>query len=1615
MRVAEFVISRLSLFIVAFICVPIVSGQTTNITPDTEVGMKPYGAFHGGDIDQVSLSSGKLILNIPLLSYPQRGGKINLGYGLRWQNLTPDVSQVCYQTSDTCSLGGDRSVGAEYPGTLVFLDNLAWSAGGGTSPTLYGNFANAISPDGSLHQMVWTGSTFESIDATGLLYNFNTATLQDSEGVRYVYANTNGGSPIKIEDPNGNFVNATSTGWLDTLGRSINSPSHATSTTNFSGCTGTNAVNSASIWTVPGPNGGTETFKFCFANYSYSFSFLLCGGGYCNNIPIAGSLSMLQSVVLPNNAAWTFQYDPAYAALSQITLPTGGTISYTWGLTVAPCTRSVTTNRSDESTTTQENLVLAVASRTVNANDGTGNHTWTYSSGKITDPLGNDSVHVMTGLAGTGSLYETQAQYYQGSSSTGTLLRTVNTDYTWNANPFLQPGPPFPPTSCTSVVNVVPIRVTMSWPNGQTSKEETDYDSGFMYVPYSYGTPSTVGSYGRVIARRNYDYGSGSPGPLLRQTNTAYMALSGPNASSYLSNNLLSLPYTVQTLDGSGTQKALAQYNYDETSLSASGLTSSNQWDSAPPTSIFRGNNTSVYHWLNSGSLTCQSGSSGGSGSNIISYLTYFDDGNVQTSKDPCGNTTTSAYSLTYWAAFPTTVTNPLGQATNNAFDFNTGLLTSTADHNNLTTSFSYDNMWRLSQVNRPDGAVDTITHQESSFPFTASFNKQINPSQTETTTNVFDGFGRVTQSQLNSDPQGVVYTDTTYDALGRVSTVSNPHRTGTDITTTTGTTTYGYDSLGRKTLETYPDNSVLTTAYCGPSTLVTDPTNRWRRSRADGLDHLVEVDEPNAIGASVASTGCPGSGEPIWVTSYGYDTLGNLSSVLQNGSRSRSFTFDSLSRLLTSSNPEVGTISYTYWPDGPGQTKTDARSITTSYLYDALHRETSRSYSNSDPTVATVYDQSACLGLSACQNIGHSTSMTDAAGSEGWAYQVDASNHRSVQLNERTTSGISKTTTYILDYAGNTTQATYPTGRVVNYTFDSANRPSTVQDGSNGITYASGFQTSPGGTCIVNVTCYTPQGTFYGLSIGQSSSFTGLNLTHTYNNRLQPLEFQASSTGGNAIDITYSFVDPSTSKNAGHVYSITNNLNSSRTENFTYDQLNRIKTAGTSATTGPYCWGYDYSSSYDAWGNLQSQPGGPAYTGCSEYLPAAMTADGNNHLSGFGYDLSGNTTGDGVNSYSWNAESQLKTAAGVTYTYDGDGRRVSKAGSKLYWYGSGGDILAETDASGNTTAEYIFFGGKRIAMLPAGSTPIYYVEDLLGTSRVTTTNAGVVCYDADFYPFGDERPPYTNTCTQNNYRFEGKERDTETGNDDFGARYYSNRFGRWLSADWSSVPVPVPYANLSNPQTLNLYAMVADDPETFADLDGHDVDFWDVVNFVVGAANAWASDNLAGAGRQQQDTTAGKLGAATGDLVATIQGGERAVAGGTGVVAGISLSSTGEGAIVGVPLAVVSAPVAVQGAVSATVGAAHLGAAAADAIKGALQKGGNKDQSSSGNGLPDGATKLKGNQGYRDNDGNIWKKDQLHKDHWDVSDRKGNKIKEVDFNGKQIWPGGPKNKNKQP
>ncbi len=69
---------------------------------------------------------------------------------------------------------------------------------------------------------------------------------------------------------------------------------------------------------------------------------------------------------------------------------------------------------------------------------------------------------------------------------------------------------------------------------------------------------------------------------------------------------------------------------------------------------------------------------------------------------------------------------------------------------------------------------------------------------------------------------------------------------------------------------------------------------------------------------------------------------------------------------------------------------------------------------------------------------------------------------------------------------------------------------------------------------------------------------------------------------------------------------------------------------------------------------------------------------------------------------------------------------------------------------------------------------------------------------------------------------FTGKERDPESNLDNFGARYDSSSMGRFMSPDWSDDPDPVPYADLNDPQTLNLYSYIRNNPLTLTDPDGH-------------------------------------------------------------------------------------------------------------------------------------------------------------------------------------------------
>src|SRR5262249_39669485 len=121
---------------------------------------------------------------------------------------------------------------------------------------------------------------------------------------------------------------------------------------------------------------------------------------------------------------------------------------------------------------------------------------------------------------------------------------------------------------------------------------------------------------------------------------------------------------------------------------------------------------------------------------------------------------------------------------------------------------------------------------------------------------------------------------------------------------------------------------------------------------------HLIRVDEPDGSG-SLGSTASPA--QP---TSYAYDVFGNLTTVTQ-GSQTRTFTYDSLSRLRTAVNPESGTISYQYDDNGNLVVKTDARTdpndsnkkVSTHFEYDALNRLTRRWYNGSNSIAQTTHN----------------------------------------------------------------------------------------------------------------------------------------------------------------------------------------------------------------------------------------------------------------------------------------------------------------------------------------------------------------------------------------------------------------------------------------------------------------------------------------------------------------------------------------------------------------------------------------------------------------------------------------------------------------------------------
>jgi RHS repeat-associated protein len=148
---------------------------------------------------------------------------------------------------------------------------------------------------------------------------------------------------------------------------------------------------------------------------------------------------------------------------------------------------------------------------------------------------------------------------------------------------------------------------------------------------------------------------------------------------------------------------------------------------------------------------------------------------------------------------------------------------------------------------------------------------------------------------------------------------------------------------------------------------------------------------------------------------------------------------------------------------------------------------------------------------------------------------------------------------------------------------------------------------------------------------------------------------------------------------------------------------------------------------------------------------------------------------------------------------------------------------LAETDNAGVWT-NYIFFGGQRLAR-NVNDDIKYYITDHLHSTAMFVDKAGTtaaILDDNDMYPWGGIVPGVGKTTSNNTIKFTGQYRDGESQLDYFGARYYSNTIGRFMSPDWAAKPTTVPYAKFGDPQSLNLYSYVENGPVNRIDADGH-------------------------------------------------------------------------------------------------------------------------------------------------------------------------------------------------
>jgi RHS repeat-associated protein len=1359
-------------------------------------GTPPFGSFGGGP-DVINLANLNAHLTIPVLNKPGRG--TNFTYALSydssiWNPVTVN-GVLTWQPVSNFGWTGQTQVATGYVGYTLVLQPASCNG----SQTFSDQYTHWTYYDsfGVGHPFPGSTGSFAGCNGFGGGSSSMTATALDGSGyklsvtggsVNSLFSSTGaainaplntGSGAGSFTDRNGNQITANSNGqFFDTL----------SSTTPVLTAAGSGTPASPIKLTYTAPSGSAATYTINYVNYTVATNFGISSiSEYksSSNAPIP----LVDNIVLPEGSKYTFTYEStpgtcnAYTGttcvtgrVTKITLPTGGYIAYAYSGGAGTNNSGIFADGS-----------AATLQRTVN--DGTTSNSWTYAQVKgngaastttITVPLlPYDSAANQTVIQFQG-IYETERQVYQGPSS-GTALSTIDTCY--NAATI-----PCTATAITLPVSQRSIQSTIPGSAGLKSFHTDKFDAS-----------------GNTTESDDYDFATAPPFPLVRQTLITYASLG---------TNLNAFRQTVTVQDGSGNIKSRQDTNYDQYSsfTGVNCITGAPNHDDAGHGCSFtaRANATSVT------SYTDPVTPSGG----ITKNFTYDSLGNLRTAQVSCCQLETFNYSTITQYAYPDSVVSgsTAPQLTNSfTYDLHLGLPLTATDPNNVVTTLTYDNLGRPVTAKTGTNPATTYTYIDSGT-WSVQVCAAVQGANTSCQKSILDGLGRTVTSQL-LDGTGVSYSasDTKYDPVGRAYKASNPY-----TSTASYWTQANFDALGRAVKTTLPDGSTSTVTYSDNTTVTSDPAGKQRKNVIDGLGRLANVFEPDPANSNALTV----------QTSYAYNLADEITTVTQ-GSQTRTYTYDALWRLTSTTTPEAGRVCFGTVSAGTCQAngydnwgnllyQTDARGVQRSFIYDSLNRPLGVSYSNLPSGVSAMPNVCATSGSTNNANVcyaygtsasshnnGRITNMTDPSGSEVYTYDQFGN---VTQLTKTVGS-----TNFVLNYAYNLAnqliQITYPSGRVVSQNLDGIGRFSSVVGTLNGTntTYASGF--------LYN-TAQQLAGFQYGNNLYASFGFSQDRL------QLTCIDYSTTNRNGTCandattrLGLQYGYMGSPT--NNGQIASVTDKVDNGRSATYLYDALYRLTRAVTTGSTNYPAWGLQWN--YDRYGNRLSQG---TYSGCAGSIcptNSVTVSASTNQIIGapYAYDTGGNMTNDGLNTLGYDGENRTSSATNGsgsgTYTYDGNGIRVKRISTisgttttTVYVF-SGQKVVAEYDNGATPSSpsrEYIYAGGRLLAKIDSTGAKYYHQDHL--SNRMVTDPSGNVVAQVGHFPFGESWYNSTNEKLS----FTSYERDKESGNDYAKARFYLSRLGRFSSPD----PLP---GLTSDPQSFNRYSYVLNDPINLVDPEG--------------------------------------------------------------------------------------------------------------------------------------------------------------------------------------------------